>query len=235
MKNDRLRAALTLAASLTVFLTTAYYTAQVLGRVLEWLFNRPWDGDSGLSYFRYYTTLSNLLAAVSAVPTSVCAVRGLRAGRFRIPARVSALRFSASSALCVTMMTVVCFLGPIYGYGNMYTGVNFWYHLVNPVLCILSFLFWEADGPLPRKLLPLGVLPTALYGIVYVAAVYRLGPSRGGWPDFYAFNAFGLWPVSVAVILLANLLFSAVFLAVRRLIAGRRTPDGTGEEQGGAE
>lgn len=220
MKNRRIRSVLILAANLVILLSTlvitACYTARGIGSVLD----RPWE-PADFSYYRYYTTLSNIFAAVAAIPTVVFAVRRIAGGKNGIPRWAVLLRFSSTSMLTVTMMTVLCFLGLLYGYRSMYAGLNFWYHLVNPVLAILSFVLWEADSPLTKKAVLFGVLPTLLYGIVYVSMTVVLGPDRGGWPDFYGFNMGGFWYISVSVILFANLVFSGLLLLIRRKTAER--------------
>ena len=220
MKNQRLRAALSLAANLVILLSALIITVWYTARGFRSVMDRPWEPPD-VSYFRYYTTLSNIFAAVAAVPMIVSAVRSLAGGKTGVSRWAALLRFASTSMLTVTMMTVLCFLGLLYGYRSMYAGLNFWYHLVNPVLGILSFVLFEADCRLRKKDVLFGVLPTLLYGIVYVSMTVALGPERGGWPDFYGFNIGGFWYISVSVILSANLVFSQLLLMVRRKTAER--------------
>ena len=210
MKNVRLRAALSLLSNLTILVLTVLCVVALLDPA-----SHPDLGTADLRIFRYYTTLSNILAALVAVPTAVPALIGVIRGDFPIPRWLSVLRFTATSALTLTMMTVLFFLGPVFGFGGMFTGVNFWLHLVNPVLSILSFLFFEKEADYPAKNPFPGIVQTAVYGAVYVYMVFLIGEERGGWPDLYGFNFAGCWYLTVALLLFANLVFAKLLLFAR--------------------
>ena len=204
MKRERLRPALSLVSNLLIF-------AIVLVCIFDLVFfpDRP-DSAPRLVIFRYYTTLSNVFAGLLAVPMAYAAVRTLTGKGTRIPRALSLLRYSSVSALTLTMMTVLCFLGPLFGYAPMFTGANFWFHLIVPVLAVLSFLFWEPGADFPRKNPFPGIVQTILYGSVYVPRVLS-----GRWPDFYGFNIGGRWYISLAAMLAANLLLARLLLLGR--------------------
>ena len=205
MKHERRRAAISLAVQICLIVFTIIPLSSLL-----FFAERPDEGVR-TEVFRYYTTLSNVAAALTAIPSLVFAVRGVSGKGVELPPWLAVCRFLATSMLTLTMMTVLCFLGPIYGYGEMYTGVNFWFHLINPVLSITAFLFLETETAIPFKAAPLGIVPTVLYGFVYIREVVFVGK----WPDFYSLNPGGRWVVSVLAMLSANLLLAALLLLAR--------------------
>lgn len=149
--------------------------------------------------FRYFTVDSNILCAVSCIFPLFPKLRGSKG--------VMLLRYAGTTAVTVTMMTVLLFLGPMYGYPSMFSDWNLWLHLLGPLLAILSFVFLEKDSPSPeKKHLIFSMLPVILYGIVYLVMVVIIGKDNGGWPDFYGFNMGGRWYVSYIIMLAATAL-----------------------------
>ena len=207
MKNERFRAALSFAAHLVILASTVFC---VLGLLL--FVERP-DERVHTEIFRYYTTLSNILGVLIAVPVMVGAVLRLAGKETSLPAWLQVLRFVSVSALTVTMMTVVLFLGPRFGWSGMFEGANYWFHLVNPLLSIFSYLFLEPENRIPRKYPFAGTAQTVLYGAVYIPMVLS-----GTWPDFYGFNIGGRWYLSLLAMLAANLLLAWLLLLGRNVI-----------------
>ena len=208
MKNERFRAALSFAAHLVILVSTVFC---VLGLLV--FVERP-DERIHTEIFRYYTTLSNILGALVAVPVMIGAVLRLAGKEASLPAWLQVLRFVSASALAVTMMTVVLFLGPMFGWSGMFEGANYWFHLVNPLLSIFSYLLLEPGNRVPRKYSFAGIVQTVLYGAVYIPMVLS-----GTWPDFYGFNIGGRWYLSLLAMLAANLLLAWLLLAGRNAAA----------------
>lgn len=208
MKNERFRAALSFAAHLVILVSAVVCVLGLLVRA-----ERP-DERLHTEIFRYYTTLSNVLGALIAVPMMIGAVLRLAGKAPVFPKALQILRFVSVSALTLTLTTVVCFLGPIFGWSGMFEGVNYWFHLVNPLLSIFSFLFLEPENRVPRRLPFAGAAQTVLYGAVYYPMV--LG---GRWPDFYGLNMGGRWYLSLPAMLAANLLLAWLLLLGRNIIS----------------
>lgn len=166
--------------------------------------------------FRYFTVDSNLLCAVSCLFSIAQTVLHGKARRAAL-----LLRYAGTAAVAVTMMTVLLFLGLLYGYASMFAGWNLWLHLLCPLLSIFSFLRLEGEEEtLEMRRLPLSLLPVLAYGVVYGIMTVILGPDRGGWPDFYGFNRTGHWYVSYAAMVAATLLIGWALLRLRKKPAG---------------
>lgn len=173
--------------------------------------------------FRYFTVDSNILCAVSCVFPLIEALRGRKAES----GAVMLLRYAGTAAVTVTMMTVLLFLGPVYGYPSMFAGWNLWLHLLSPALAIVSFVWLERDGAaLEKKHLPLSALPVIAYGIVYYVMVVAKGKENGGWPDFYGFNSSGKWYLAYVIMLAGTVLIGFVLMKLRNG-QGKKTPGQT--------
>lgn len=167
--------------------------------------------------FQYFTVDSNLLAAVASLLMLIGQIGFLRRGK--APAKaLLALKFVGTAAVTVTFFTVFCFLGFLYGFGSMIQGVNLFMHLITPLLAMLSFVLLESGAPLRFRSTLLCLLPTFLYGIVYMTMVVLLKR----WYDFYGFNIGGHWPISSVLMLLGTWLLSVGLWALRRLCSRKK-------------
>ncbi len=171
---------------------------------------------AGAHIFVYYTTDSNILAALLCLPMLACNIRAL-CGHDEVPLWVNICKWVGTVCIMLTFMVVMCFLGVLMGYRAMLSGVNLFLHLICPLLCLVSFLFFER-GTLPKRELCWTLLPTVIYGIFYFVQVVVIGAENGGWPDFYLFNRAGHWYLTVLLIMGCVLLMAIVFRRVRRSI-----------------
>ncbi len=104
------------------------------------------------------------------------------------------LKVIGTSGVVVTMVTVLLFLGPMYGYQYMYKGSDLFMHLLTPLMAIVSLCMFERNG-ISFEMSFIGMLPVALYAPLYSFKIFR-APEGKRWDDFYGFNRSGKWPVS---------------------------------------
>ncbi len=117
-----------------------------------------------------------------------------------MPLWVTALKYMATAAVTVTFLTVLLFLWPSLGsIHGLWDGPEFVMHLLTPLMAIFSFLCFEQQG-LSAWVIPLGILPVLLYGILYFN---RVVVARA-WEDFYGFNKNGRWKLSFVLMLLGT-------------------------------
>lgn len=146
----------------------------------------------GLSSLKYFTVLSNLLEAAACV---VWLINGNEK-----------IKYIAAVSVTLTMVVVLTFLGPLFGYIPMFTGVSFWMHLVVPVAALLEVLFWSNEK-FSKKDNLIACIPLGLYGVFYIGN--NLINGRGQWPhtnDWYAFLTWGY--------LIGFLIFAAIVAVV---------------------
>ena len=155
--------------------------------------------------FRYFTTLSNLFCALTALILLLGELFGTMA-----PWTV-VLKYTGTVAVTVTFFTVLLFLLPASKSieGLFSNGSEIIMHLVTPLLAILSFLCFEGHDLSPW-VIPLGILPVLLYGWVYLQRVVL----QKAWPDFYGFNRDGKWKLSFSLMILGTVAIAVLLWAL---------------------
>ena len=152
---------------------------------------------------RYFTTLSNLFCAAACLTVGTARLAGMTGDG------VLVFKFVATVSVIVTLLTVLIFLGPQFGYKVLFSGPDLFLHLVCPLLAAVSWLTLDHTAmPLFHGLL--GVLPVALYGLVYLRKVVF----KEAWKDFYGFNRNGQWRLSFLVMLFATAALSLMVWGV---------------------
>ena len=164
--------------------------------------------------FRFFTCLSNILCAAACLLTAVFAAAG------EIPGWVWLLKFVGTAAVTLTMLTVFLFMAPSIGKGwakELLTGQasDFFMHLVNPVLALVSFCVFEKRGMTFLQALP-GVIPIILYGILYAYKVLH-APEGKRWNDFYGLARGGKIAVSLAGLVLGGFLVSMGLMLLQNI------------------
>ena len=142
-----------------------------------------WDLHKGKKSLRFFTILSNLFCAISAL------LLVLNASYW-----MWLLKYVGTVAVTVTLLTVMLFLGPNMGYKQMLSGKDLYLHLCGPLMAIVSFCFMERWYVLSFSLSLLGILPVIIYGFIYLFEVVI----RKNWEDFYGYNKDGKWKLSMA-------------------------------------
>ena len=162
---------------------------------------------AGASYvLRFFTILSNLFCAASALLVAVFRLSGA------VPDSILILKHVAAVAVTVTLAVVVFYLGPASGqFFSQFEGTNLFLHLLCPLMAIVSLLIWDrpAGG---FGIVLLGLLPVFLYGAFYMYKVLK-APKEKRWDDFYRFTGGGKygWLISFAAVTLLAFLASLFF------------------------
>ena len=137
--------------------------------------------DVRLRSLRYFTLDSNLLAAAS----SIVAVYFLLFRKGTMPVWASSLKLAGTVSVSVTLLTVMVYLGPRFGYRAMLAGVNLHLHLTVPVLAILIFCVLEGSRTLPFGHTFLAVIPVLIYAAFYLGNILingvGSGPTTNDW------------------------------------------------------
>ena len=172
--------------------------------------------SGGLGAFKYYTVLSNVFCAISCLCS---AFHFVIARKTDLPSWLYVFRLMGSSVVSVTFLVVLFFLGLVYGYRPMFSGVSFWLHLVAPVLAIASQILLKQAESLPLWTSVFGIAPTVVYGIFYItvnAVGWTGNPNRA--TDFYYFLNWG-WGIGIVIFLtifLINWLVCLLYWSVGR-------------------
>ena len=140
---------------------------------------------------RYFTVLSNAFCALVSLALAIARLGGA------VPLPLLLLNYVGTHAVLLTLLTVLVFLGPQFGYKPLLSGPDFFLHLFCPLLALISYLAWDRP-PMTPLLSLIGVIPVLLYGLLYLRKVVYAKQ----WEDFYGFNRGGHWPRSFAAMLL---------------------------------
>lgn len=149
---------------------------------------------TGIRSLKYFTILSNLLEAAASL-VWIAAYRSNRefAEKFKYIAAVS---------VAVTLTVVVLFLGPLFGYASMFTGVNLPLHLIVPLAAVTECML-KAEARFSARDNLIAVLPVLVYGCAYLINNWVNG--IGEWPDSNDWYGFLIWGYPIGILLFAVL------------------------------
>ena len=158
--------------------------------------------SGGLRNLKYFTVLSNLLAAAASVLNIIFTERAKKLNT-GIPTWVSLLKYAGAVAVTLTLTVVVTFLGPVYKVEGLFRGANLVFHLIVPILAFVGFAL--EDGPeMSIKDSLIAVVPVVLYGIGYIGNILINGLGDSPYAsEMYGFLYFGWgWGIVIFGILL---------------------------------
>lgn len=165
---------------------------------------------------QYFTFDSNVLLGISSLILVIYEILFLKNIIKLIPKWVVLLKYVSTSAVTLTMVTVIIFLAPFapYGYFSMFLNSNLVFHLFGPLIAIISFAFFEETNSINRKEVLLGIVPSILYGFYYIPNII-IHMENGVAPyayDWYGFSRKGVLPfiIITIVFIFATYLFSFI-------------------------
>lgn len=152
--------------------------------------------EKNLKSFRYFTVQSNIFAAIVSLIYIIYNLRSKVKKTEKLPTYLYVLKLAAVTSVTLTMMVTVFYLAPRSKttYFSYFMNSNLFMHFITPVLCILSFIFFESSEKLPLKISFTGVIPMVLYASYYTPNVLlhlnngKVNPDY----DWYGFLAFGV-------------------------------------------
>ena len=172
----------------------------------------PVSSDSG-NILKYFTVQSNILAGIVALLYVIFYIKN-KDKDIKVPFFVFVLKYIATIDLLITFLVVALFLGFITpdGYISVYYNANFFFHLIVPILNIISFIFFEPFYFVKKIQTLFGVIHLFIYSIFY--QIVAISHFENGKVDIkYDWYAFAQNGVIVA------LLFAVVLLAIGYLTA----------------
>ena len=191
--------------TVSIIINAIIFLDMVVLTVLFFRKDGKWAWANGKRPLKYFTFESNVL----------CAIASLLMIFLPEIYPVWIIKFVATVAVTVTMVTVLVFLGPAIGYRRVFSKHDFWMHLVNPILALVSFCIFER-GTMPFVHCLFGIIPVVLYAIMYGYKV-MLAKEEKRWEDFYGFNKGGKWYISVILLPLGAFLISVGLWAIQLL------------------
>ena len=162
------------------------------------------SGMIGWNYFAPFTVDSNILMAIVSGFTLLQTFRRHRKIK-NAPTFSRALTNSylmAATSLMLTFLVVTFFLIPLrFSHGEnglaMYADDMFFFHLLNPILAVCSFIFLLDGTKIGQSGKLLALVPPLIYALVYGLHVLIFKD----WIDFYNFTSGGSYLVSFTTLL----------------------------------
>ena len=178
-----------------------------------------------LKSFKYFTVDSNVFAGLISLAYVIYKFTDSGKKSDKLPKVFYILKLAAATGVTLTMMVTVCYLAPTSN-GNFmryFINSNFFMHLITPLLCIISFIFFEAAEPQPLVMSIPGIIPMLLYSFFYTPNVL-LHLENGkpvktyDWYNFLAAGAQSVWYV-VPMLYVITWIFALGLWALNRKLA----------------
>jgi hypothetical protein len=147
------------------------------------------QSPGGFGNLRYFTVLSNLFQGIVSL-IYFC-------GR-----KISRWKYASTTAIAFTFFIALLFLAPVRGLHSVYSGANFFSHLVVPVLAIVDFLIFDREGTFTLRDSLIAVIPMLAYSLFYVGNLLINGVMDNDW---YGFAKHGPQSAALAFLIILGL------------------------------
>ena len=146
---------------------------------------------NNISVFKYFTFQSNIFMGCVAAVYGYYQFLIIKKKVDKIPHVLTIFNLVATSAVALTFIVVVVFLGPGYGYHKMYKNANLFFHLLVPVVAMVNFIVFTKNEKYHFVQTLFSIIPSFLYGIVYFIVVASQNAYGDINIDFYFFGKDG--------------------------------------------
>lgn len=175
--------------------------------------------------FKYFTVDSNVFAGLISLAYVIYKFTVCGKKSTKLPKAFYILKLAATTGVTLTMMVTVFYLAPTSN-GNFlryFINSNFFMHLITPLLCIISFIFFEAAEPQKLVMSIPGIIPMLLYSFFYTPNVLlHLEDGKPvkayDWYNFLAAGAQSVWYV-VPMLYVITWIFALGLWALNRKLA----------------
>lgn len=173
--------------------------------------------------FKYYTVDSNVIMGIVAFILAVVEYKAYKEKKDSINPLFLVLKLIGVVGVTLTMMVTVCFLAPTFenGWYTCFNNSNFFLHLLNPLLSIVTFCFFERTESIKFKHTITGISSMVIYAIYYVAncAIHSSNNIIEPGYDWYGFFFMGLNSMYIVlpIIFAVTYLFSFILWKVNRV------------------
>ena len=145
----------------------------------------------GLQNLKFFTVDSNLFLGLVCLAELILATASALGKIARIPPVTEGLIYVATVAVALTFTVVVLFFGPAIGYADLFQDANLYFHLIIPVLAILSFCVLRRGRRISLKETAAALIPSVLYGLYYTVVLLIRGVHFPD-TDWYGFASGGI-------------------------------------------
>lgn len=176
-----------------------------------------------LGMFKFFTVDSNLLVGISSLILAIYERRLLNNKITIIPVKYYILKFISTVSVSLTFLVVFFYLGPISpnGISSMLQNSNLFFHLIIPLLSIVSFILFEYHDNFKFKYILYSVIPTIVYEVFYLinALIHMENGKVSPKYDWYYFIQGGLWQI---IIMIPLMIFITYVIGIMLWIANKK-------------
>ena len=164
--------------------------------------------DTNINVFKFFTVDSNILVGVSSLLLFIAEYINIKKKK-SIPKVISIIKLMGTVSVLLTLIVTFFFLVPSSNAGLLafYQNSNLFFHLIVPILCFISFIFFDPIN-IKFKDTFLGIIPMLMYSVYYIISVFtHLDHGKISWQyDFYGFLKWG--PQSAFIVLPIIIIFT---------------------------
>ena len=147
--------------------------------------------------FSYFTVQSNVFMAMVSLLFAIKEFQILKGTKKEIPSKYYILKMIATIAVALTFIVVFACFSFVTKGGilSLLKNSNLFFHLIIPVISIITYIFFEKTDNIKFKHTIYGLLPTILYEIYYIINIIsnlkngKVSPTY----DWYYFLQNGVW------------------------------------------
>ena len=129
--------------------------------------------NASIEAFKFFTVDSNLLMGIAAAVFAYYDYLIITKRKKEIPAKVYALKHLATVSVMLTFFVTVFYLAPFseYEFLAFFRNSNLFFHLVVPILSLITYVFFEKKNQ-GREVILYGIVPMFLYSIFYILVYF---------------------------------------------------------------
>ena len=127
----------------------------------------------GIELFKFFTVDSNLIIGIMSLLFAYFEYQIIKGKRKNIPSKLYIIKYIATIGVLLTFLVTVLYLAPFSpkGFFSMFQNSNLFFHLIIPILSLITFVFFEKTDKIKFKHTFLSLIPTLAYSIFYVAII----------------------------------------------------------------
>ena len=171
--------------------------------------------SSKLGMFKFFTVDSNLFMGIVSILFVIEEIRLLKGEIDSIPTSIYILKLMATTGVTLTFLVVFIYLTPLTGsLYLMITNSNLFFHLLIPILSIITFILFEKTNKIEYKYSFYGLIIVIIYALYYSINVL-LHMENGIISkeyDWYYFVQNGVWITIIIAIMILIISYTISFL-----------------------
>lgn len=158
--------------------------------------------------FKFFTELSNIFAGITSFVYAYYLFNSKK--KNPIPNVLKILKLISTGSVIVTFLTVIFYLIPVSGanWKFLVVGSQFIFHIIIPILCFITYTFYE-DNKVDNKYILYNLIPITAYGLFYLFSglTHMVNGKIDYEYDWYLFlrNGVGIGLLTYAFFIMFNL------------------------------